>query len=505
MCARLLTLAALVLCMSITSGCYYLVSKAGGANFSFPPKKLNEICQNEKKRGKEELACNLISAAFEGIEDGYVDHHVHSIGFFTGDGDRTRRNEPPTQGGPNPYINPKRLDWLYKESPEEPYSFLKRVELYIKTVGLKTAFVIPDIDKTNEQFRNRLEALVKSIENVKASPTVSIKLLAFDAYYKKESNGPDKTLTDIYMPNSYVIDTVNELNENKFDGRKVFEAVGSVHPFRSDWKKELNHLKAHGVTYIKWLPSTMGIDPSSKDLDDIYKEMARLDMVIIGHTGYEEATEVYGDNHRLGNPLLWERALVNKVKVLMAHSGYKGVSCQPGPGREPAWNADLFREMMQKEEYRGLLFGDISALIFIDEGNKPKLHTDAINKKEEKECKATLKTDQSVVLVKLLKEMMEEDSLFTGRLVNSSDYPLPGIKMIKPTDFFRNNDFLTDGEATALDLIYKYNPFLFDFVLKRTISHPDDIEAKIKGEGSVRRLPKETFGKLENLPGFQSH
>ena len=499
---RLIVLIALLVYTPITSGCYYFVSKTGGANFLFPPEKLNKICLNEKKKGNEELACSLIAKAFIGIEDGYVDHHVHSIGFFTGDGDRTRRNEAPVQGGRNPYINPRRLDWLYKESDDEPYSFFKRLELYTKTVGLRTAFVIPDIEKTNEQFRKRIGALIKAIENIKGSPAVSIKLLAFDAYYKEKDSEPDKTLTDIYIPNNYVIDTANSLNKNKFGGRKVFDAVGSVHPFRSDWKEELNNLTASGVTYIKWLPNSMGIDPSSDEHDKFYEEMARLDMVLIGHTGYEEATEVHGNNQRFGNPLLWERALDKKVKVLLAHSGYKGVSCEPKPGRKPEWNANLFREMMGKEEHKGYLFGDISALIFLAEGNKPKLLTDAIDKRAEKKCKKTLKATQSKVLVKLLIEMMESDSLFTGRLVNSSDYPLPGIKVINPTDFFINNDFLTDDEADALDLIYKYNPFLFDFVLKRTISHPEDIENKISGTGKVRRLPNEIFGRLENLPGF---
>jgi len=58
------------------------------------------------------------------------------------------------------------------------------------------------------------------------------------------------------------------------------------------------------------------------------------------------------------------------------------------------------------------------------------------------------------------------------RLVNGSDYPLPAVNFLIWTRSLVRDGFITATERNALNEIYDYNPLLFDFVLKRTLRHP---------------------------------
>jgi mannonate dehydratase len=59
------------------------------------------------------------------------------------------------------------------------------------------------------------------------------------------------------------------------------------------------------------------------------------------------------------------------------------------------------------------------------------------------------------------------------RIVNGSDYPLPAINALIHTRSMARAGFITDEERAQLNEIYNYNPLLFDFVLKRTMRHPE--------------------------------
>ena len=58
------------------------------------------------------------------------------------------------------------------------------------------------------------------------------------------------------------------------------------------------------------------------------------------------------------------------------------------------------------------------------------------------------------------------------RLVNGSDYPLPAINFLIRTGAMAREGFIMQEERGYLNEIYDYNPLLFDFVLKRTLRHP---------------------------------
>jgi mannonate dehydratase len=105
-------------------------------------------------------------------------------------------------------------------------------------------------------------------------------------------------------------------------------------------------------------------------------------------------------------------------------------------------NFDLFLRLMDEKKYEGLLFGEISG---ITQANR---------------------------LPVPLTTMIERQDLHS-RLVNGSDYPLPAVNIIIRTSDLVSEGFITAEERLLLNEIYDINPLLFDFVLKRTLRHPE--------------------------------
>jgi len=102
-------------------------------------------------------------------------------------------------------------------------------------------------------------------------------------------------------------------------------------------------------------------------------------------------------------------------------------------------NFSLFSRLMDDPRYVGRLAGDISAL-----------------------------TETSRV-GPILKYIIKKTE-WHGRLLNGSDYPLPGY--IPEISIARHVDqnFITPAQGRLLVEIRQYDPLLFDFLLKRQIS-----------------------------------
>jgi uncharacterized protein len=99
---------------------------------------------------------------------------------------------------------------------------------------------------------------------------------------------------------------------------------------------------------------------------------------------------------------------------------------------------ELFARMMEVAQYRGRLFGDISAV--------------------------TQRNRATAVLVTLI-----ERQDWHPRLLNGSDYPLPGVMPIFSVDALVDSGLLGRASAQPLKTIRSHNPLLFDFVLKRAL------------------------------------
>jgi predicted TIM-barrel fold metal-dependent hydrolase len=250
--------------------------------------------------------------------------------------------------------------------------------------------------------------------------------------------------TDFYVPDAYAR-SIAQLHPDRF------EWVASIHPYRPDAIKALEEAKRGGARAVKWLPSAMGIDPASERCKPFYDALLRLDLPLISHAGLERAVAGV-DDQDLGNPLKLRSALRAGVRVVVAHCASMGEDRDLDAGKAGAsvLSFDLFARIMGEREFEGRLFGDLSA---ITQTRRAKIALGRI-----------LRTPQ-----------------WHPRLLNGSDYPLPGLMPIFSVDYLVSAGMIDAAAAPVLTEIRRHNVLLFDFVAKRLL----------RADG--RRLPAEVF------------
>lgn len=358
----------------------------------------------------------LVDRAFLGIDPvRLIDVHVHIAGVGA--------------GGTGCRVNPR------MQSPLHP---LKRLqfEVYLRAGGVLHP------EAADQEYVDCL------VERLRAAPRYGrCRILAFDRRYTREGV-PDNDRTEFYVPNEYVLDLAERYPD-------LFLPTISVHPWRPDALEELERGARRGATMVKWLPNSQGIDPSDPRCDPFYDRMRELGMALLTHAGEEKAVEA-SEDQKLGNPLLLRRALDRGVRVVVAHCASLGKNVDlDDPARGRIRNFDLFLRLMEEDRYRGLLFGDISAITQVNR------------------------------FAEVLGTLLKRPELH-GRLLNGSDYPLPAITVLIRTRSLESAGFLSREEREALNELFAYNPLLFDFVLKRTVHAP----------GSGERFPASIF--MEN-------
>jgi predicted TIM-barrel fold metal-dependent hydrolase len=306
---------------------------------------------------------------------------------------------------------------------------LRGINLERLKLGIyQSAAGIRDQANADQEYVDRLVRLARAIGRGRYL------LLAFDKHYNFDGTANSEK-TNMYVPNRYVVDLAAHYPE-------LFEAAVSIHPYRRDALAKLEKWADAGVRFVKWLPNAMGMDPAHPAVAPFYKAMKRRRMILLAHGGEEQAVEAAADQ-RLGNPLRLRSALETGVRVIIAHAASLG-ECEDldNSGGRRVKCFDLFLRMMDEPKYTGLLFGDISAMLQFNRMPDP--------------------------LLALLKHPN-----LHSRLVNGSDYPLPAINSLIWTRSMARSGFITPAERESLNEIYDYNPLLFDFVLKRTLRHPE--------------------------------
>jgi predicted TIM-barrel fold metal-dependent hydrolase len=259
-------------------------------------------------------------------------------------------------------------------------------------------------------------------------------ILAFDKHYNADG-AANLQKTNMYVPNRYVVELAQQYPD-------IFLPVISIHPYRRDALEELEKWAKAGVRYVKWLPNAMGMDPANPVIEPFYRKMKEHNMILLSHAGEEQAVKAEEDQ-RLGNPLRLRKPLDMGVRVIIAHAASLGSCDDLDKGSvQTADCFDLFLRLMDERKYAGLLFGEISAML---QFNRMPVPFATILKRQD----------------------------LHARLVNGSDYPLPAINALIHTRSLARDGFITAAEREALNEIYDYNPLLFDFVLKRTIRHPE--------------------------------
>jgi len=269
-----------------------------------------------------------------------------------------------------------------------------------------------------ERMRNLVDGL---------RPGAKVLLFAFERSYDEEGR-TDLEHTPFYVPDAYARDTARR-------HPSYFEWAASIHPYRKDALQALASAKRDGARAVKWLPSAMGIDPASARCAAFYDALRKLNLPLISHAGLERA--VLGrELHDFGNPLRLRRALDAGVRVVVAHCASIGQDRDLDRGGAVVESFQLFSRMMENPKYEKNLFADISAMTQLNRAGPN--------------------------LVKTI-----ERSEWHARLLNGSDYPLPGVMPIFSVDYLVSLKLVEEKAAPLLREIRLHNPLLFDFVLKR--------------------------------------
>ncbi len=348
----------------------------------------------------------LMLRAWDGLDATQVwDSHAHLLGV--GDGNT------------GCWINPKMRSLL------SPKMYLrKRFFLNAACVGKESE----QAKSVDADYVTRLKQLMN--EMPRGAKTM---LFAFD-YTHNATGAIDLSKSAFHVPNKYVADVTTKNPER-------FCFVGSLHPLRVS-AEETDHavaqLVADGAVAMKWLPAAMGIDPASPRCDAFYQALKKHNLPLITHAGEERAVEGAHQQH-FGNPLRLRRALDIGVKVVIAHCASVGsdVDLDQGPDGKIVSSFMLFERLMADKRYESILFADISAV--------PQINRSAA----------------------LSRIVVRDD--WAHRLVNGSDYPLPGVMPLFSVDALVERGWLKKTEGEVIKSIREYNPLLFDFVLKRSL------------------------------------
>jgi mannonate dehydratase len=302
------------------------------------------------------------------------------------------------------------------------------VEVLRRRTIMNAACVPPDAPSVDRAYVQRLQALASDFP-----AGARWWLFAFDQACDDRGR-PRPDLSTFHVPNGYAAEVAA--------ASPRFEWVASVHPYREDAQERLDAALRDGAVAVKWLPSAMNIDLADPRCRVFYDRLAASGKPLIVHCGEEKAVPGAGRDS-FGNPLRVRHALERGVSVVVAHLASLGRAAdidRPSAPSRPAFEllARLLDETSSSDRGRGRLLADISAVFQINR-------------------------DATV-----WRRVIERDD-WHGRLLNGSDYPLPGVLPLVSPARLVNAGLLDAAAVEPLLRIREHNPLLFDFVLKRQL------------------------------------
>jgi hypothetical protein len=280
-------------------------------------------------------------------------------------------------------------------------------------------------DSPGNADRSFVERLLAQCRGM--APGSHVLLFGFD-WARDDAGAPLKSHSTLYVPDDYVAGLASKYPE-------YFGWVASIHPYDPQALDRLDDVAARGAQAIKWLPSAQNIDPADARCDHFYAKLADLQMPLITHAGDERAVNGFGEH--LGNPLRLRRPLDAGVRVVVAHCASLGSARGDAPNSAEVSNFALFAQLMDDARYKGNLFGDISA---ITQFNRMDVVTSLLERRE-----------------------------WHQRLLNGSDYPLPGVVPLISLQGLVDLQLLDALAVEPLGRLRNSNVLLFDFVLKRSL------------------------------------
>ena len=158
------------------------------------------------------------------------------------------------------------------------------------------------------------------------------------------------------------------------------------------------------------------------------------------HFSDEDARQIFQELSQDMLSLPWAEAFMREhgVRVVVAHCASVGddVDLDRGANGPRLESFALFARLMDEPRNAGLLYGDISAVTQVNRS--------------------------AAALRRII-----ERSDWHPRLLNGSDYPLPGVMPLISVSRMVDLGFIESAAAPVLMEIRSHNPLLFDFVLKR--------------------------------------
>ncbi len=308
-------------------------------------------------------------------------------------------------------------------SPLSPWKNFQ-YDIYAAAAGFSTDPSTPDA-----AYLERLLALHRL-----ANPQGKLVLLAFDQLVDDEGREvPDHS--ELFTPNEYVLE-VARTNPDVVAG-------ASVHPYRKDAIERLTRALDAGARAVKWLPNAMGIDPRDARCVPFYQVLAERKVPLITHTGEEQAVDAR-EAQALGNPARLWPAIDAGVTVVASHVATTGACLDEQRTLEASHGAAgpscfaALRDMLRDPRTEGRLYADISAITQVNRAGA------------------------------FLAEILADPALH-GRLVNGSDYPLPAIDPLVSTRYLERIGLLSTADRLLCNEVFRCNPLLFDYVLKRKV------------------------------------
>ncbi len=203
-----------------------------------------------------------------------------------------------------------------------------------------------------EEVEKKILSVINSSKKVD-----KVVLLAMDKVYGLDGNPRekegDKEITHLYVPNDYII----QLAKNN----KRILVGASVHPYRSDWKEELDKCISNGAVLCKWIPSSQQIDVTNEKCFPVYDYLAEHNLPLLVHSGPEYSIPTSDERFiEFNNPKYLRTALDRGVTIIIAHCALPYFGALDTKYRD---DMDEFYKLFEESERKTWkLYADLSAL-----------------------------------------------------------------------------------------------------------------------------------------------
>jgi predicted TIM-barrel fold metal-dependent hydrolase len=199
-----------------------------------------------------------------------------------------------------------------------------------------------------ERVKKHLLGKINSSKNVQKSV-----LLAMDEAYDENGIVQQKK-THLHVPNRYLVKLAEE-NEQVLVG-------ASVHPYRDDWREELDFCLANKAVLCKWIPSSQLINPEHPKCAPFYHKLVDHKLPLLCHSGPEYSIPTSSKAYnKYNNPKYLRKALEQGVVVIVAHCALPYFYLLDKPDYYDDWH-DFLKLVQEAEKSGRNLYADLSAI-----------------------------------------------------------------------------------------------------------------------------------------------